>query len=65
MNKRKYQGKRVLSFTSAAIAATLLFCSISAFGQDMPKGKSDAESTADMIFMLLQIQADVQGNLTD
>ena len=66
MNKRKYQGKRVLSFTSAAIAATLLFCSISAFGQNMPRGNlSDAESTADMIFMLLQIQADVQGNLTD
>jgi hypothetical protein len=66
MNKRKNQGKRVLSFSSAAIAAILLFCPISAFGQDVPKGNlSDAESTADMIFMLLKIQADVQGNLTD
>ncbi len=55
-----------------AILAILLFCVIAASGQNVPNGNlstlsalSAAESEADMLFMLLQIQADVQGNLND
>lgn len=66
MNEKKNHGKRVLSLAFAAIVAAFLFCSTATFGQDVPYGDlSDARSTTDMIFMLLQIQADVQGNLTD
>ena len=57
----------VFSFASAAaIAAILLFCSIAASGQDVPDRSLNAtESEADMLFKLLQFQADVQGNLND
>ena len=48
------------------IGIALLFCTFSAVGQDATKGNVSAlNSTADMLFMLLQIQADVQGSLND
>lgn len=49
-----------------AIGIALLFCEFSAVGQDGALGNVSAlNSTADMLFMLLQIQADVQGSLND
>jgi polar amino acid transport system substrate-binding protein len=49
-----------------AIAAILLFGAIAAFGQPEPCcNSSAAESSTDMLFTLLQIQADVQGSLND
>lgn len=66
MNIKKNPGKSVLRFASVAILATLLFYTIAASGQNVPNDNlSAAESEADMLFMLLQIQADVQGNLND
>jgi polar amino acid transport system substrate-binding protein len=67
MNKKKNIGIRLFSFASVAIGIALLFCTIAAFGQDVPNGNnvSAADSATDMLFMLLQIQADVQGNLND
>jgi len=54
------------SFASLAIAAILLFCAVAASGQDDPNvNLSAAKSESDMIFMLLQIQADLQGSLND
>lgn len=53
-------------FVSAAIAVTLLFCATTAWGQDMPKDNvSITNCASDLPFMLLQIQADVQGSLND
>jgi hypothetical protein len=66
MKIKKNPEKTVFSFRSAAFAATLFFCAVAASGQNAPNDNlSAAESGADMLFMLLQIQADVQGNLTD
>ncbi|MGB5101124.1 MAG: cache domain-containing protein [Methanothrix sp.] len=67
MNTKKNPGKMVFSFASArAIAAILLLCSIAACGQAVPNGNLSAtESETDMLFKLLQFQADVQGNLND
>jgi hypothetical protein len=67
MNTKKNPGKLVFSFASAAaIAAILLLCSIAACGQAVPNGNPyAAESEKDMLFKLLQFQADVQGNLND
>lgn len=66
MNRRKRLENSVLCPVSAAIAAALIFCSIAAFGQDEPTGNvSAADCENDMPFMLLQIQADVQGSLND
>ena len=67
MNMKKNPGKVVFSFASAgAIAAILLLCSIAACGQAVPNGNLSAEkSETDMLFKLLQFQADVQGNLND
>jgi polar amino acid transport system substrate-binding protein len=67
MNTKKNPGKVVFSFASAAaIAAILLLCSIAAFGQAVPNSSLNAaESEADMLFKLLQFQADVQGSLND
>ncbi len=49
-----------------AIAVAMLFCANAAFGQAAPEGNaSDMDSAADILFMLLQIQADVQGSLND
>ncbi|MFB3764443.1 MAG: cache domain-containing protein [Methanotrichaceae archaeon] len=62
MNKNMEMGRS--SFILISVLMALLFCAISASGQAVPKGdESLAESEADMLFMLLQIQADVQGNL--
>lgn len=69
MNTQKNPEKKeksLLGFASTAILAALLFCSIAASGQNIPYGNlSAAESEADMLFTLLQIQASVQGNLND
>ena len=67
MNMKKNPGNVVFSFASAgAIAAILLLCSIAAPGQAVPNGNLSAEkSETDMLFKLLQFQADVQGNLND
>lgn len=66
MNTKENPGKSVFGFASVAIVATLLFCIIAASGQNVPVSNlSAAESEADMLFTLLQIQADVQGNLND
>jgi polar amino acid transport system substrate-binding protein len=63
MNKKKNLENSIFS---VAIVASLLFCANAAFGQDVPKSNaSTADSATEMPFMLLQIQADVQGNLTD
>ncbi len=66
MNKKKNLGKRVFSVALAAFAVTLLFCAITASGQNISYDNASAvDSVADMLFMLLQVQADVQGNLND
>jgi polar amino acid transport system substrate-binding protein len=67
MNMKKNPGKVIFSFASAAAIATiLLLCSIAAFGQAVPNGnQSAAQSETDMLFKLLQFQADVQGSLND
>jgi polar amino acid transport system substrate-binding protein len=65
MTIRKDQEKSISCFVSAAILVTLFFCAIVAFGQDVPTGNDAVESEAAMPFMLLQIQADVQGSLND
>lgn len=57
-----------IAFSSVlmAIAVALFFCASAAFGQAAPEGNASTQnSTADMLFMLLQIQADVQGSLND
>lgn len=65
-NPEKNPEKSIFSFASVAILATLLFCAIAASGQNVSNGNlSAAESDVDMLFMLLKIQADVQGNLND
>lgn len=56
----------MFSFVLVAIGAALFFCADAAFGQVVPEGNaSDADSVANMLFMLLQIQADAQGSLND
>jgi polar amino acid transport system substrate-binding protein len=67
MNTKKNPGKRKFSFVSiGAIAIILLLCSIAACGQAVPNGNlSAAESEIDMLFKLLQFQADLQGNLNE
>lgn len=66
MNRMKYSEKSVLRLASVAVLAAMLSCAISASGQNAPSANmSAAESRADMLFMLLQIQADAQGNLSD
>jgi len=67
MNTKKNPGNVVFSIASAAaVAAILLLCSIAAFGQAVPDGnQSAAQSETDMLFKLLQFQADVQGSLND
>lgn len=70
MNTKRNTEKGVLNFVSVAALATLLFCAIAASGQgiDTPKSNNNvsaAGSAADMPFMLLQIQAGVQGSLND
>jgi polar amino acid transport system substrate-binding protein len=66
MNTRKNPKESIFGFSSMAVVAALLFCAVAASGQAVSNGNlSAAESKANMLFMLLQIQANVQGNLTD
>ncbi len=66
MNSKKNPVKIALSFVLTEIALTLLLFTIAVLGQNDPNTNvSLEESEADMPFMLLQIQADVQGNLSD
>lgn len=66
MNTPKNPEENVFGFASMAIVAALLFFPIAVSGQNIPNGNlSAAESEADMLFTLLQIQANVQGNLND
>lgn len=58
--------KSTFGLISTTIVAALLCCSIAVPAQNVPKGNaSAAESTGNMPFTLLQIQADVQGSLDD
>jgi polar amino acid transport system substrate-binding protein len=53
-------------FVSAAIAVTLLFSATAASGQNVSNNNvSTTNCASDMPFMLLQIQADVQGSLNN
>jgi polar amino acid transport system substrate-binding protein len=66
MNARKTTEDSVFSFILMVMVVTLAFCSIAASGQAVPKGNFSADGSAtDMLFTLLQIQADVQGSLND
>ena len=66
MNLKRYREKRRLYFISTAILIALYFCAIASPGQELDNSNlSVAQSEADMLFMLLQIQADVQGKLND
>ena len=66
MNTKKNSENSIFGFAPVAILVALFFCAVAASGQDVPNSNlSAAESEADMLFMLLQIQADVQGNLND
>ncbi len=66
MNKKKDSVKSRFCFACLAFGIALLFCTFFAVGQDATKGNVSAlNTTADMLFMLLQIQADVQGSLND
>jgi len=67
MNKKNDSVKSRFRFACLAIGIAML-CTLSAVGQDGTNGNVSASafnSTADMLFMLLQIQADVQGRLSD
>ena len=66
MNIKEDQVKSISRFVSAAILVALSFCAIASPGQELDNGNlSAAQLEADMLFMLLQIQADVQGRLND
>jgi len=66
MNRKINTKKKAFGFVSAAIAVTLLFCATAAYGQNVSKGNvSTTDCDSDMPFMLLQIQADVQGSLNN
>ncbi len=54
------------SLLLVAVGVALLLCSHAALGKAAPEGNASAlDPAADMLFMLLQIQADVQGSLND
>jgi len=66
MNKKKDSAKNRFRFACLAFGIALLSCTFFAVGQDATEGNASAlNTTADMLFMLLQIQADVQGSLND
>ena len=66
MNLKINTKKMAFGFVSAAIAVTLLFCGTAAYGQNVSKDNvSTTDCASDMPFMLLQIQADVQGSLNN
>ena len=63
MNIKEDQVKSISRFVSAAILVALSFCAIASPGQELDNSNlSAAQSEADMLFMLLQIQADVRAN---
>ncbi len=65
MNIKKSLEKKIFSLVSWMIII-LLFCAIAASCQNAPTINASApESDGEMLFMLLQIQADAQGNLDD
>ncbi len=67
MNKKKDLIKSRFSFACLTVCIAML-CTLSAIGQDGTNRNVSASvfnSTADMLFMLLEIQADVQGKLND
>lgn len=62
----KNMKKSVFSLVSVTVAAVLLFSAVTALGQEAPEGNASAsESSEDMLFRLLLIQADVQGSLSN
>lgn len=66
MNTKKNQEKSVIGIASVAIIFAFFFLAIGASGQNMSDDNlSVSEPDADMLFKLLKIQADVQGNLND
>lgn len=66
MNRENGYGKSRHCLASMAIGIVMLICALSAAGQNTTEGSGSApNATADMLFMLLQIQADVQGSLND
>jgi polar amino acid transport system substrate-binding protein len=66
MNLKRYREKNRLYCISTAILIALYFCAIASPGQELDNSNlSVAQSEVDMLFMLLQIQADVQGKLND
>src|SRR5271157_1725718 len=66
MNLKINTKKIAFGFVSAAIAVTLLFSATAAFGQNVPRGNvSTMDCASDLSFMLLQIQANVQGSLNN
>ena len=63
MNKKKNSENSIFFSSDCSLSA---FLRHRCFGQDVPKSNvSAADSATDMPFMLLQIQADVQGSLND
>lgn len=67
MNKKNDSIKSRFRFVCLAVGIALL-CTLCAVGQNGTNGNVSASvfnSSADMLFMLLQIQADVQGSLND
>lgn len=64
MKTKKNSRKDAFRFASVAISAILLFCTFAASSQSASNANlSGVESEANMLYMLLQIQADAQGNL--
>ena len=64
MKRNSSSGEGPSGRLSAAALAALLFCAFAASGEDIPAAGPSAEgSLPDMPFLLLQIQADVQGSL--
>ncbi len=66
MANRKNPKKGAFGRALIAILAVALVCAFAALGQNTPAGnESAAESDEGVLFMLLQIQADLQGSLND
>lgn len=66
MNRDNDSAKSRSFLAGLAVGIALLLCAFSAAAQDGIVGNASAQNTtADMLFMLLQIQAEVQGGLND
>jgi polar amino acid transport system substrate-binding protein len=64
MKTKKNPVGNLFRIAQVAILAVLLSCAIAASSQSVPSANlSEAETEANMLSILLQIQADVQGNL--